>query len=169
MYEDTADKCRNAWLQYLGPYQVCPTIFLVPEANSVLIREQKKPRLVEAKYFCELNTPTEYLSSMWRARVLKEEMQQGSSLFTDAAHVPVTESHWEELSKDPFFEPKTEEEIEEFGDSSSHLWPLKRINQPNPLASRLAKLAAAASNCSIFLVTSGEFDGTRTVKVKQAM
>ncbi|RZC57071.1 hypothetical protein C5167_004372 [Papaver somniferum] len=110
---------------------------------------QKKPRLVEAMYFCELNTPTEHLGSMYaalskrRARVLKEEMQQGSSLFTVHAYVPLTESlgfaqelhgkksgasrallvfsHWEELSEDPFFVPKTEEEIEEFGDGSSVL------------------------------------------------
>ncbi|XP_038897573.1 elongation factor-like GTPase 1 [Benincasa hispida] len=110
---------------------------------------QKKPRLVEAMYFCELNTPTEYLGPMYavlarrRARVLKEEMQEGSSLFTVHAYVPVSESfgfadelrrwtsgaasallvlsHWEELCEDPFFIPKTEEEIEEFGDGSSVL------------------------------------------------
>lgn len=108
---------------------------------------QKKPRLVEAMYFCELNTPTEYLGPMYavlarrRARVLKEEMQEGSPLFTVHAYVPVSESfgfadelrrwtsgassallvlsHWEALSEDPFFVPKTEEEIEEFGDGSS--------------------------------------------------
>lgn len=110
---------------------------------------QKKPRLVEAMYFCELNTPTEYLGPMYavlarrRARVLKEEMQEGSSLFTVHAYVPVSESfgfpdelrrwtsgassallvlsHWETLPEDPFFVPKTEEEIEEFGDGSSVL------------------------------------------------
>lgn len=110
---------------------------------------QNKPRLVEALYFCELTTPTEYLGAMYgvlgkmRARVLKEEMQEGSSLFTVHAYVPVAESfgfadelrkrtsgaasallvlsHWEELPEDPFFVPKTEEEIEEFGDGSSVL------------------------------------------------
>lgn len=110
---------------------------------------QKKPRLVEAMYFCELNTTTEYLGPMYavlarrRARVLKEEMQEGSPLFTVHAYVPVAESfgfadelrrwtsgaasallvlsHWEALSEDPFFIPKTEEEIEEFGDGSSVL------------------------------------------------
>ncbi|WOK97100.1 hypothetical protein Cni_G05808 [Canna indica] len=110
---------------------------------------QNKPRLVEAMYFCELNTPTEYLGAMYgvlgkmRARVLKEEMQEGSSLFTVHAYVPVAESfgfsdelrkrtsggasallvlsHWEEQPEDPFFVPKTEEEIEEFGDGSSVL------------------------------------------------
>ncbi|KAK9280097.1 hypothetical protein L1049_013782 [Liquidambar formosana] len=110
---------------------------------------QRKPRLVEAMYFCELNTPTEYLGPMYavlarrRARVLKEEMQEGSPLFTVHAYVPVSESfgfadelrrwtsgaasallvlsHWEALSEDPFFVPKTEEEMEEFGDGSSVL------------------------------------------------
>ncbi|XP_010260671.1 PREDICTED: elongation factor-like GTPase 1 [Nelumbo nucifera] len=110
---------------------------------------QKKPWLVEAMYFCELNTPTEYLGPMYavlsrrRARVLKEEMQEGSPLFSVHAYVPVAESfgfadelrrwtsgassallvlsHWEALSEDPFFVPKTEEEIEEFGDGSNVL------------------------------------------------
>lgn len=110
---------------------------------------QKKPRLVEGMYFCELNTPTEYLGPMYavlarrRARVLKEEMQEGSPLFTVHAYLPVTESfgfadelrrwtsgassallvlsHWEALSEDPFFVPKTEEEKEEFGDGAGVL------------------------------------------------
>ncbi|KAJ0018956.1 hypothetical protein Pint_10615 [Pistacia integerrima] len=110
---------------------------------------QKKPQLVEAMYFCELNTPTEYLGPMYavlarrRAIVLKEEMQEGSSLFTVHAYLPVSKSfgfpdelrrwtsgaasallvlsHWEALPEDPFFVPKTEEEIEEFGDGSSVL------------------------------------------------
>ncbi|KAF8396327.1 hypothetical protein HHK36_017942 [Tetracentron sinense] len=110
---------------------------------------QKKPRIVEAMYFCELVTPTEYLGPMYavlarrRARILKEEMQEGSSLFTVHAYVPVAESfgfadelrrwtsgassallvlsHWEAHSEDPFFVPKTEEEREEFGDGSSVL------------------------------------------------
>ncbi|KAK2979839.1 hypothetical protein RJ640_015450 [Escallonia rubra] len=108
---------------------------------------QKKPQLVEAMYFCEINSPTQCLGSVYvvlsrrRARVLKEEMQEGSPLFTVHAYVPVAESfgfadelttetcgassallvlsHWEALSEDPFFVPKTEEEKEEFGDGSS--------------------------------------------------
>ncbi|XP_047320117.1 elongation factor-like GTPase 1 [Impatiens glandulifera] len=110
---------------------------------------QNKARLVEAMYFCELNTPTEHLGAMYavlarrRARVLKEEMNEGSPLFTVHAYVPVAESfgfadelrrwtsgassallvlsHWEALNEDPFFLPKTEEEIEEFGDGASVL------------------------------------------------
>ncbi|CAH1430913.1 unnamed protein product [Lactuca virosa] len=110
---------------------------------------QKNPRIVEGMYFCELNTPTEYLGAMYavlarrRARILKEEMQEGSPLFTVHAYVPVAESfgfadelrrwtsgassallvlsHWEAVPEDPFFVPKTEEEKEEFGDGSSVL------------------------------------------------
>ncbi|KAK9118336.1 hypothetical protein Scep_016429 [Stephania cephalantha] len=108
---------------------------------------QKKPRLVEAMYLCELITPSEYLNPMHsvlgrrRASVFKEEMHEGSSLFTVHAHVPVAESfgfadelrrwtsgassglfvlsHWKVLEEDPFFVPKTEEEIEEYGDGAS--------------------------------------------------
>lgn len=107
---------------------------------------QKKPRIVEAMYFCELNTSTEYLGPMYavlarrRARIMKEEMQEGSPLFTVHAYVPVAESygfadelrrwtsggasallvlsHWEAHPEDPFFVPKTEEELEEFGDGA---------------------------------------------------
>ncbi|CAD6205990.1 unnamed protein product [Miscanthus lutarioriparius] len=108
---------------------------------------QNKPRLVEAMYFCELTTPTEQLGATYavlgkrRARVLKEEMQEGTSLFTVHAYLPVTESigfsnqlrsltagavsallvlsHWEAIPEDPFFVPKTQDELEEFGDGSS--------------------------------------------------
>lgn len=108
-----------------------------------------RPRLVEGMYFCELSTTTEHLGPMYavlsrrRARILKEEMQEGSPLFTVHAYVPVAESfgfadelrrwtsgaasallvlsHWEALPEDPFFVPKTEEELEEFGDGASVL------------------------------------------------
>lgn len=110
---------------------------------------KRNPRIVEGMYFCELNTPAEYLGPMYavlarrRARVLKEEMQEGSPLFTVHAYVPVAESfgfadelrrwtsgassallvlsHWEAVPEDPYFVPKTEEEKEEFGDGSSVL------------------------------------------------
>lgn len=107
----------------------------------------KSPRLVEAMYFCEVSTPTEFLGQMYgvlgkrRARVLKEEMREGSAMFTVHAYMPVAESfgftdemrrktsgaaspqlvlsHWEALPQDPFFVPRTEEELEEYGDGSS--------------------------------------------------
>ncbi|KAF8686616.1 hypothetical protein HU200_043442 [Digitaria exilis] len=106
-----------------------------------------KPRLVEPMYFCELTTPTEQLGAAFavlgdcQAKVLKEEMQEGTSLFTVHSHLPVYESsefpeklrkltagaasailafsHWEVIPQDPFFTPKTQEEIEEFGDGAS--------------------------------------------------
>ncbi|MCO5614569.1 hypothetical protein L7F22_068852 [Adiantum nelumboides] len=107
----------------------------------------KSPRLVEAMYFCEVSTPTQFLGQMYgvlgkrRARVLKEEMREGTDIFTVHAYMPVAESfgltdelrrktsgaaspqlvlsHWEEIPLDPFFVPRTEEELEEFGDGSS--------------------------------------------------
>ncbi|KAL6624618.1 hypothetical protein ACP70R_031939 [Stipagrostis hirtigluma subsp. patula] len=108
---------------------------------------QSKPRLVEPIYLCELTTPSEHLHGTYavlgdyRARVLKEEMQEGTSLFTVHAHLPIAESsefseklrngtsgsasaflafsHWQTITQDPFFIPKTQEEIEELGDGSS--------------------------------------------------
>uniref|UniRef100_A0A0D9VGU8 Elongation factor-like 1 n=1 Tax=Leersia perrieri TaxID=77586 RepID=A0A0D9VGU8_9ORYZ len=121
-------------------------ITAVREACRSAILESK-PRLVEPIYFCELTTPSEQLGAMYavlgdcRARVLKEEMQEGTSLFTVHAYLPVAESsefskklsnatagaasallafgHWETVSHDPFFVPKTREEIEEYGDGSN--------------------------------------------------
>ncbi|CAN6298412.1 unnamed protein product [Urochloa humidicola] len=108
---------------------------------------QNKPRLVEAMYFCELTVPSEQVGTTYvvlrkrRARILKEEIQEGTSLFIIQAYLPVAESvgfsnelrsltagaasallvlsHWEAIGEDPFFIPKTQDELEEFGDGSS--------------------------------------------------
>jgi ribosome assembly protein 1 len=108
---------------------------------------QNKPRLVEALYFCELTTPSDQLGPTYdvlnkkRAKILKEEVQEGTSLFTVHAYLPVAESigfsnqlrsltagaasamlvlsHWKAIDEDPFFIPKTQDELEEFGDGSS--------------------------------------------------
>uniref|UniRef100_A0ACD5V8T4 Uncharacterized protein n=1 Tax=Avena sativa TaxID=4498 RepID=A0ACD5V8T4_AVESA len=125
-----------------------------PYEHKAAVREacraavlQSKPRLVQSMYFCELTTRTDYLGAVYavlgdcRAKVLKEEMQEGTSLFTVLAYLPVAESsefseklrsatsgaasarlalsHWEAIPQDPFFIPKTQEEIEEFGDGSN--------------------------------------------------
>lgn len=72
-----------------------------------------------------------------RARVLREDMNEGTGSFTVASHLPVAESfglaqelrahtagaaaaqlmisHWERLEVDPSFVPTTEDEREEFG------------------------------------------------------
>ncbi|PRW32859.1 ribosomal S5 Elongation factor G III V family [Chlorella sorokiniana] len=102
------------------------------------------PRLVEALFLCEVATSSEGLSAVYavlgrrRARILREEMREGSDLFTVHAYLPAEASfgfadelrrrssgaataslmlsHWERLQVDPFFVPLTEEEREEFGE-----------------------------------------------------
>lgn len=111
------------------------------------------PRLVEAVYKCELQCSSgrgggasgEQLGKLYgvlgrrRARVLSEDMWEGTQTFVITALLPVVESfgfaddlrkktsgaatspqllfsHWEVLEQDPFFTPTTEEEKEEFGD-----------------------------------------------------
>ena len=74
-----------------------------------------------------------------RARVLSEDMWEGTQTFVISALLPVAESfgfaddlrkrtsgaatspqlvfsHWEVMEQDPFFVPSTEEEKEEYGD-----------------------------------------------------
>ena len=102
------------------------------------------PRIVEAYFLCEISTSSEGLSAVYavlgrrRARILREELKEGSGLFVVMAHLPVESSfgfadelrrkssgsaaaslmfsHWERLDVDPFFQPLTEEEREEFGE-----------------------------------------------------
>ncbi|KAL3134116.1 hypothetical protein ABBQ32_008537 [Trebouxia sp. C0010 RCD-2024] len=102
------------------------------------------PRLVEAMFLCQVSTASEALSGVYavlgrrRARVVREEMREGSDLFSIHAYLPAQASfgfandmrrqssgaasaslmlsHWERLQIDPFFVPVTEEEREEFGE-----------------------------------------------------
>eukprot|EP00878_Enallax_costatus_P013632 GHUV01014254.1.p1 GENE.GHUV01014254.1~~GHUV01014254.1.p1 ORF type:complete len:573 (+),score=214.81 GHUV01014254.1:327-2045(+) len=101
------------------------------------------PRLVEALYLCQVQAAAEALSGVYavlnrrRAKILLEEMREGSGAFIVHAYLPVEASfglademrrrssgaasaslllsHWERLQVDPFFVPTTEEELEEFG------------------------------------------------------
>ncbi|KAH7443739.1 hypothetical protein KP509_02G048900 [Ceratopteris richardii] len=141
----TSDNGPTPTVDQYGPFsgQVMTTVKEACRAAMLA----KSPRLVEAMYFCEVSTPTEFLGQMYgvlgkrRARVLKEEMREGTDMFTVHAYMPVAESfglayelrrktsgaaspqlvlsHWEEIPLDPFFVPRTEEELEEFGDGSS--------------------------------------------------
>jgi len=105
---------------------------------------ENKPRIVEAYFLCEIATSSEGLSAVYavlgrrRARILREELREGSGLFSILSHLPVESSfgfadelrqkssgnasaslmlsHWERLPVDPFFQPLTEEEREEFGE-----------------------------------------------------
>ncbi|WVZ59951.1 hypothetical protein U9M48_010032 [Paspalum notatum var. saurae] len=143
IFTDSSDSANHSDQYNIFSGQV---ITAVKEACRAAVL-QNKPRLVEAMYFCELTTPTEQLGATYavlgkrRARVLKEEMQEGTSLFTVHAYLPVAESigfsnqlrsltagavsallvlsHWEAIAEDPFFVPKTQDELEEFGDGSS--------------------------------------------------
>ncbi|CAL8464184.1 g3719 [Coccomyxa elongata] len=102
------------------------------------------PLLVEAMLLCELSSTSDVLSGTYavlgkrRARVVREELREGSDLFSILAYMPAQASfgladdlrrrtsggasaalmlsHWERLQVDPFFVPTTEEEREEFGE-----------------------------------------------------
>ncbi|EAY86210.1 hypothetical protein OsI_07585 [Oryza sativa Indica Group] len=99
-------------------------ITAVREACQAAILESK-PRLVEPMYFCELTTPTEQLGSMYavlgncRGEGAEGRDAGGNLIVHGAASALLAFSHWETVPQDPFFVPKTREEIEEFGDGSN--------------------------------------------------
>lgn len=102
------------------------------------------PRLVESHFLCEVSTSAEALSAVYavlgrrRGRVLREELREGSGLFTILAYMPTASSfgfadelrrrssgaaaaslllsHWQRVPVDPFYVPTTEEEREEWGE-----------------------------------------------------
>ncbi|OQR83659.1 elongation factor G [Achlya hypogyna] len=103
-------------------------------------------RLVEAMYKCSVQCQSEQLGKLYsvfarrRARVVSEELTDGSALFSVEAYLPVVESfgfatellkstsgnasnpqllfdHWATMDEDPFFQPTTEEEREDFGET----------------------------------------------------
>lgn len=106
----------------------------------------KQPvRLVEAIYDCTVQCLAEQLGKLYsviskrRGDIYAEELSDGTALFTVKAHVPVIESfgfatdlliqtsgaasnpqlvfsHWSVMELDPFFQPQTEEEREDFGE-----------------------------------------------------
>lgn len=119
---------------------------------------ENNPRIVEAHFLCEISTSSEGLAAVYavlgrrRAKILREELKEGSGLFIVLAHLPVEASfgfadelrrkssgsasaslmlsHWGRLDLDPFFQPLTEEEREEFGEEG------QGVGAPN-LAKRL--------------------------------
>eukprot|EP00090_Calanus_glacialis_P001947 TRINITY_DN11454_c0_g1_i1.p1 TRINITY_DN11454_c0_g1~~TRINITY_DN11454_c0_g1_i1.p1 ORF type:complete len:1029 (+),score=406.18 TRINITY_DN11454_c0_g1_i1:471-3557(+) len=114
----------------------------------------KPVRLMTAMYACSIAVKAEVLGKMFnvlnrrRGQVVKEELIEGSSTFTVTAHIPVIESmnfgselrkqtsgmampqlvfsHWEVVDVDPFWEPKTEEELLHFGDKADSENPALR-------------------------------------------
>lgn len=106
--------------------------------------EEAGARLVEVAFLCEIATSSEGLGPVYavlgrrRARILREDMREGSGLFSIHAYLPAEASfgfveelrrrssgaasaslmlsHWERLGIDPFFIPTTEEQREEYGE-----------------------------------------------------
>lgn len=116
--------------------------------EAFLRREQ---RLVEAMYLVAVQTNSEGVGKVYgflskrRAKILAEEMHEGSSIIVVMAHLPAAESigfaeelfrktsgsasaqlefdHWGVLDEDPNFIPTTEEELEEFGENIGGIAP----------------------------------------------
>ena len=100
-------------------------------------------RLLESIYLVELQCSSTELGHMYpvlsrrRARIVKEDMQEGTNLFLITAYLPLAESfgfssevrkatggeaqpqlifsHWELMEQDPYWMPRTEEDIERAG------------------------------------------------------
>lgn len=113
---------------------------------TCLVAFVKQPvRLVEAVYECTVQCQAEQLGKLYsviskrRGDVYSEELSDGTALFTVKAHLPVVESfgfatdlltqtsgaasnpqllfsHWSIIDMDPFFQPQTEEEREDYGE-----------------------------------------------------
>ncbi|KAL9652852.1 hypothetical protein ABK040_010884 [Willaertia magna] len=101
-------------------------------------------RLVEAIYDCQIQANNEIVGSVFdvlrrrRAKIISDDVEEGSGLFIIKSLLPVAESfgfteelrtktsggaqpqlafsHWQILDVDPFYVPKTEEELEEWGE-----------------------------------------------------
>ncbi|KAF9046496.1 P-loop containing nucleoside triphosphate hydrolase protein [Panaeolus papilionaceus] len=107
------------------------------------------PRLLLAMYSCEIQASTDVLGKVYgvvskrRGRIVAEEMKEGTSFFNVSSMIPVVESFgfaddirtrtsgaaspqlifsgYEMLDLDPFWVPKTEEELEDLGEKSDRL------------------------------------------------
>ncbi|KAF4035410.1 Elongation factor G [Phytophthora infestans] len=114
--------------------------------TTCLMSFVKQPvRLVEAVYECTVQCQAEQLGKLYsviskrRGDIYSEELSDGTALFTVKAHLPVVESfgfatdlliqtsgaasnpqlifsHWSIIDMDPFFQPQTELEREDFGE-----------------------------------------------------
>jgi len=107
-------------------------------------------RLLEANYECEVQVSSEALGKVYavlskrRAKIVKEGMKEGTPIFSIQAKLPVVESFgfsdqllkqtsgaanaqlifendWAALEQDPYYTPKTEEELEESGTNIASL------------------------------------------------
>ena len=107
------------------------------------LTHQHHLRLLEAVYLVHLQCSTAELGHLYpvlarrRGRIVGEDLQEGTNLFLIVAYLPLAESfgfssevrkatggeaqpqlifsHWELMEQDPFYQPRTEEDIERTG------------------------------------------------------
>ncbi len=134
-------------------------------------------RLVEAMYDCTVQCPSDQLGKLYavlskrRGTIYAEALADGTSLFTIHAHIPVVESfglatdlliqtsgaasnpqlvfaQWQLMDMDPYFQPQTNEEREDYGERVyDHNYVRKyieNVRKRKGLASRDAKIVVHA-------------------------
>eukprot|EP01119_Soliformovum_irregulare_P017176 TRINITY_DN5056_c0_g1_i1.p1 TRINITY_DN5056_c0_g1~~TRINITY_DN5056_c0_g1_i1.p1 ORF type:complete len:1064 (-),score=378.08 TRINITY_DN5056_c0_g1_i1:194-2935(-) len=111
----------------------------------------KSLRIMEPMYLCDIQIPSTMMGQMYavlgrrRAKILREEVKEGTYIYITRAYLPVIESfglseelltqtsgaasiqlvfsHYKVFKKDPFFVASTEEELEDIGDNLGGVAP----------------------------------------------
>ncbi|KAJ0402401.1 hypothetical protein P43SY_004110 [Pythium insidiosum] len=141
--DDDAASTGAAGTQAFGPLSGLVISTMRTACRAAFVKQPV--RLVEAVYDCTVQCLAEQLGKLYsvlarrRGDVYSEELSDGSALFTIKAHLPVVESfgfatelriqtsgaasnpqlvfsHWVVMATDPYFQPQTEEEREDFGE-----------------------------------------------------
>lgn len=119
---------------------------LIPATKTMIHKGflEWSPRLMLAMYTCDIQASTDVLGKVYavvqkrRGTITKEELKEGTPFFTVTAKIPVVEafgfseeirkrtsgaaspqlvfSGFESIDKDPFWVPRTEEELTELGE-----------------------------------------------------
>uniref|UniRef100_A0A914GQR8 Tr-type G domain-containing protein n=1 Tax=Globodera rostochiensis TaxID=31243 RepID=A0A914GQR8_GLORO len=141
---ETTQKCEDANSLVGGAQLQGQLISAIRQTCRVALKKHiGSLRLLAALYRCAVQTPTQSLGKVQavlaqkRAKMLSEEFNELTGLFEVVAHLPVIESFhfcedlrkrtsgtasaqlefscWQLIEEDPFWQPTTEEEVEEFG------------------------------------------------------
>ncbi|KAI3420267.1 hypothetical protein GPALN_003583 [Globodera pallida] len=141
---ETTEKCEDANSLVGGAQLQGQLISAIRQTCRVALKKHiGSLRLLAALYRCAVQTPTQSLGKVQavlaqkRAKMLSEEFNELTGLFEVVAHLPVIESFhfcedlrkrtsgtasaqlefscWQLIDEDPFWQPTTEEEVEEFG------------------------------------------------------
>ncbi|KAL3111744.1 hypothetical protein niasHT_011031 [Heterodera trifolii] len=141
--EETAEKCDDANSLAGAQLQGQLISAIRQTCRAALKKHIGSLRLLAALYRCAVQTPTQSLGKVQtvlaqkRAKVLSEEFNELTGLFEVVSLLPVIESFhfcedlrkrtsgtasaqlefscWQLIEEDPFWQPTTEEEVEEFG------------------------------------------------------